>query len=69
MTAPNEKLDLSALPPASRRELLSYYQYLLERRTVKKQPRQKKPTFTDLCGKLTWSGDAVETQRKLRDEW
>jgi len=25
--------------------------------------------FTDLAGKLQWSGDAVAAQRKLRDEW
>ena len=36
MATTNEKLDISALPPASRRELLSYYQYLLERQPAKK---------------------------------
>jgi hypothetical protein len=25
--------------------------------------------FTDLSGKLSWQGDAVAVQRKLRDEW
>jgi hypothetical protein len=25
--------------------------------------------FSDLAGKLNWQGDAVVTQRKLRDEW
>ncbi len=25
--------------------------------------------FSDLQGKLTWSGDAVAQQRSLRDEW
>ena len=25
--------------------------------------------FSDLTGKLQWSGDAVATQRRLRDEW
>ncbi|MEM7760988.1 MAG: hypothetical protein AAF298_23090 [Cyanobacteria bacterium P01_A01_bin.40] len=25
--------------------------------------------FSNLAGKLSWQGDAVETQRKLRDEW
>lgn len=25
--------------------------------------------FSDLGGKLSWQGDAVATQRKLRDEW
>lgn len=25
--------------------------------------------FSDLAGKLTWKGDAVKEQRRLRDEW
>jgi len=25
--------------------------------------------FSDLAGKLTWQGNAVATQRELRDEW
>lgn len=25
--------------------------------------------FSDLEGKLSWQGDAVATQRKLRNEW
>jgi len=25
--------------------------------------------FSDLVGRLTWQGDAVTTQRALRDEW
>ncbi len=25
--------------------------------------------FSDLAGKLTWTGDAIAEQRKLRDEW
>jgi hypothetical protein len=25
--------------------------------------------FSDLAGKLKWSGDAVKEQRALRDEW
>ena len=25
--------------------------------------------FSDLCGRLQWTGDAVAEQRKLRDEW
>ncbi len=29
----------------------------------------KRYDFSDLCGKLTWKGDALAAQRKLRDEW
>jgi len=25
--------------------------------------------FSDLAGKLTWRGDAVTEQRRMRDEW
>jgi hypothetical protein len=25
--------------------------------------------FSDLAGRLQWQGDAVATQRRLRDEW
>jgi hypothetical protein len=25
--------------------------------------------FSDLAGKLSWRGDAIEMQRSLRDEW
>lgn len=67
-TVANE-LDISALPPASRRELLDFYQFLLERRKSVKRSRTAKRSFSDLCGKLSWKGDAVEAQRSIRDEW
>jgi hypothetical protein len=25
--------------------------------------------FADLCGQLSWKGDAVAAQRSIRDEW
>lgn len=28
-----------------------------------------KYNFTDIAGKLSWKGDPVAAQRKLRDEW
>jgi hypothetical protein len=33
------------------------------------QKTTKKYRFSDLAGKLTWSGNAVAQQRTLRDEW
>jgi hypothetical protein len=33
------------------------------------QPNGQKYNFADLVGKLQWHGDALEEQRKLRDEW
>jgi predicted DNA-binding antitoxin AbrB/MazE fold protein len=32
-------------------------------------PTGKRYDFSDLCGKLTWKGDALAVQRKQRDEW
>jgi hypothetical protein len=31
--------------------------------------QQPSYNFSDLVGRLTWRGDAVEAQRNLRDEW
>lgn len=62
-------IDISALPPASRRELLDFYQFLLERPKRVRKIRTGKLSFTDLCGRLSWKGDAVVAQRNIRDEW
>jgi len=29
----------------------------------------QKYKFSDIAGKLEWQGDAVQEQRKIRDEW
>ena len=29
----------------------------------------QKYDFSDVAGKLEWQGDAVQEQRKIRDEW
>ena len=34
-----------------------------------KNDRQNAYDFSDLEGTLSWRGDAVATQRQLRDEW
>ncbi len=36
---------------------------------LQRTPEHKKYDFSDLAGKLAWQGDAVTTQRSLRDEW
>jgi hypothetical protein len=36
---------------------------------TEKNKGHKKYDFSDLGGKLSWQGDAVATQKKLRDEW
>ena len=35
----------------------------------KKHKRQNAYNFSNLAGELSWRGDAVTKQRKLRDEW
>lgn len=64
-----DQLDISVLPPASRRELLDFYQFLLQRRKGSRKVRTEKRSFSDLCGTLSWKGDAVAAQRSIRDEW
>lgn len=36
---------------------------------VASQAQKPNYDFSDLIGRLTWEGDAVATQRALRDEW
>jgi len=71
VTAANQ-LDLSMLPAAARREVQDFYQFILERHGQIKKPRMVKKNsslFSDICGGLSWNGDAVATQRSIRDEW
>ena len=72
MPSTAKHLDLSVLPPVSRREVLDFYQFLLTR-SKKTKKNSLIPAmsynFSDLCGKLSWKGDAVATQRSIRDEW
>lgn len=64
------QIDLSPLPPASRREVRDFYQFLLERHSRLKHPQPPaKRGFADLCGQLSWKGDAVAAQRNIRNEW
>jgi hypothetical protein len=36
---------------------------------VAAQTQKPNYDFSDLAGRLTWLGDAMTTQRALRDEW
>lgn len=69
MTAMANQLDLSPLSPASRREVRDFYQFLLSRRGKTSKSKTKKYDLADLCGRLSWNGDAVAAQRSIRDEW
>ena len=37
--------------------------------SVSKGIEKRKYDFSDLVGKLSWHGNAVDTQRELRNEW
>ena len=71
MPASHKQLDLTALSPSARREMRDFYQFLLSRQA--KLPKRTRPansnSFNELCGKLSWKGDAVAVQRSMRDEW
>jgi hypothetical protein len=69
MTSIANQLDLSPLPPALRREVRDFYQFLLSRRGKTSKSTTSKFNFSDLCGGLSWKGDAVAAQRRIRDEW
>ena len=72
MATTANQLDLSVLPPASQREVRDFYQFLLTRgKKAGKTKSTQLPnySFSDLCGKLSWAGDAVTAQRNIRDEW
>ena len=58
------RLDVSTPFPECRVEALVVINPISE------EPQRKaKYNFRDLAGKLAWKGDAVVTQRKLRNEW
>jgi hypothetical protein len=61
-------LNLSQLPVPERREMRDFYQFLLTRKAATKKT-DASYHFSDLCGTINWKGDAVATQRSLRDEW
>ncbi|NTW88872.1 MAG: hypothetical protein HGB26_07065 [Desulfobulbaceae bacterium] len=70
MKSSANQLDLSPLPPTARRELRDFFQFLLARSNRKVSGgATEKRRFMDLCGGLSWQGDALATQRSLRDEW
>lgn len=57
------RLDLSTKMPAGPVDLTLVLESTLT------QTNGSKYDFADLAGKLSWQGDAVATQRTLRDEW
>ena len=57
------RLDLPTQLPEGSIELILVINPIQAERKVGKYD------FSDLVGKLNWQGDAVATQRDLRDEW
>jgi hypothetical protein len=53
------RLDLPTSLPTGEVELV----------IVLNRPKRARYDFSDLVGKLAWKGDALATQRALRDEW
>jgi hypothetical protein len=60
-------INLSTNLEAGKVELLVIVNPIVEK--AKRDTKDPKYDFSDLAGKLSWQGDAVSTQRKLRDEW
>jgi hypothetical protein len=60
-------INLSTNLEAGKVDLLVIVNPVVEK--AKRDPKVPKYDFSDLAGKLSWQGDAVSTQRKLRDEW
>ena len=42
---------------------------VIVRSLEEKEQQPGKYDFSDIIGKLQWTGDAVAEQRRLRDEW
>ncbi|HUW43115.1 MAG TPA: hypothetical protein VMW02_02635 [Thermoplasmata archaeon] len=60
------KKAIDGINPEEKLILIEYIANSIRKGKVK---GASKYSFSDLAGKLTWSGDAVEEQRKLRNEW
>ncbi|MBN2390022.1 MAG: hypothetical protein JXR84_04840 [Anaerolineae bacterium] len=62
--------ELENMSPAMLEQVLTFARFLKHQ---KQADRAKVPSghydFSNLAGKLSWHGDAVATQRQLRDEW
>jgi hypothetical protein len=56
------RLDVPVELPAGTVELVQVVD-------VSPQPNGSNYNLTGVVGRLQWQGDAVEEQRKLRDEW
>lgn len=62
--------DGEVLRPLKQPDLPKDASVILEVKEIREQPKNgKKYELADLVGSITWQGDPVIEQRKLRDEW
>lgn len=66
-----EKIDaqLRRLSPEDIQAIWQLVQRIKSSKSAVKNTTQAKYNFSELPGKWTWSGDALNIQRQLRDEW
>ena len=69
MTLNNDILaKISKLPDNRLAELLAFIEFLnYKQEHSPKFPKQY--DFSDLSGRLQWQGNALQEQKRLRDEW
>ncbi|WP_456371154.1 DUF2281 domain-containing protein [Thermodesulfatator atlanticus] len=65
-----KRIDLELLPEEARKELLDFYEFLVEKYgIVKKERRSKAEIISKFAGILKLSVDPLEYQRSVREEW
>jgi hypothetical protein len=62
--------ELENMSPAMLEQVLTFARFLkYQKQANRVKALSGRYDFSDLVGKLSWHGDAVATQRQLRDEW
>ncbi len=62
------KKNVIEIPPQYN-QLYSKYMKVIILVSEKLIAKKQRYDFSDVVGKLEWQGDAVQEQRKIRDEW
>jgi len=64
----NAQINLIEIPPQYNKIYSKHMKVILlvSEKLITKKPQYD---FSDVVGKLEWQGDAVQEQRKIRDEW
>ncbi len=65
-----EKIDLELLPEEARKELIDFYESLVEKYGIIKQEKQSKiEALSRFAGILKLPIDPLKYQKTMRDEW